>query len=92
MPFSYPDFHGRFLQGRPLVIGCPKLDDGQAYVEKLTAMFRESAIRSVTVVHMEVPCCTGLTRIAEAAIEASGGGVPLENVTVSIRGEILEGG
>jgi Pyruvate/2-oxoacid:ferredoxin oxidoreductase delta subunit len=90
VPFAYADFHRRLLQGRPVVIGCPKLDDGQLYVEKLAAMLKESSIRSVTVVHMEVPCCTGLVRIAEAAIEASGCGVPLEDVTISIRGEVLE--
>lgn len=91
VPFAYADFHQRLLRGRPLVIGCPKLDDGQVYVEKLTDMLRESSIRSVTVVHMEVPCCTGLVRIAEAAIEASECGVPLEEVTISLRGEVLGG-
>jgi len=89
-PFAYADFHRRFLKERPLVIGCPKLDDGQLYVEKLAEMLIASSIRSVTVVHMEVPCCTGLLRIAEAAIEASGSAVPLEDVTISIRGEVLE--
>lgn len=90
VPFAYADFHRRFLKERPLVIGCPKLDDGQLYVEKLAEMLTASSIRSVTVVHMEVPCCTGLVRIAEAAIEASGSDVPLEDVTISIQGEVLE--
>ena len=60
------DFH-RLLHRRPLVIGCPKLDDAGAYVEK-SAMLATSDVRSLTVVHMEVPCCTGLMRIAEAAV------------------------
>ena len=90
VPFAYADFHRELLQGRPLVIGCPKLDDGQFYVDRLTDMLRESSIRSVTVAHMEVPCCTGLVRIAQAAIEAAGNNVPLETVTISIRGQVLE--
>jgi len=92
VPFAMADFHGRLLRGRPLVIGCPKLDDAQFYVEKLTAMLRLSSIRSLTVVHMEVPCCTGLVRIARAAVEASGKQVPVEEVTISLRGEVLDAG
>ena len=72
VPFAYADFHRRFLDGRPVVIGCPKLDDGQAYVDKLVQIIRHSGLRSITVVHMEVPCCTGLVRIAQAAVAAAG--------------------
>ncbi|NUQ63969.1 MAG: 4Fe-4S binding protein [Pirellulales bacterium] len=89
VPFAYADFHRRFLRDKPVVIGCPKLDDGRAYVEKLAAILRQSSIRSLTVVHMEVPCCTGLVRIAETAIALAGADVPIEDVTISIRGEIL---
>jgi len=92
VPFAMADFHRRLLRGRPLVIGCPKLDDGQSYVEKLTAMLRLSSIRSLTVVRMEVPCCAGLVRIAQAAVEASGKQVPVKEVTISLRGEVLDAG
>jgi hypothetical protein len=85
------DFHGRLLRGRPVVVGCPKLDDGRAYVEKLAAILATSDMHSVTVVHMEVPCCTGLLRIAEAAIQQSGRNVPLRDVTISIRGQVIDG-
>jgi len=70
------------------LIGCPKLDDGQAYVEKLAAILTTSDVYSVTIVHMEVPCCTGLVRIAEAAVQRSGRNVPLKDVTISIRGQV----
>jgi Fe-S-cluster-containing hydrogenase component 2 len=90
VPFALADFHRRMLRGRPVVIGCPKLDDGQAYVQKLAMILTHSPIRSLTVVHMEVPCCTGLVRIAEAALQLSGAGVPLEHVVVSVRGQVLE--
>ncbi len=89
VPFALPDFHRRFLRGRPVVIGCPKLDNSQTYVEKLADMITLSSIRSLTVVHMEVPCCTGLVRIAEAALRVSGQEVPLDDVTISIRGKVV---
>lgn len=87
VPVAHPDFHRRFLTGgRPVVMGCPKLDDSQAYVQKLTQMIRASSLRSINVLHMEVPCCTALLRIAQAAAEQAGGGVPVRNVTVAIDG------
>jgi len=87
-PFAYADFHKDLLKGKALLIGCPKLDDGQAYLQKLTAMLQQNDIKSLTVVHMEVPCCSGLIMIARQAIAASGRQVPLETVRVGIQGEI----
>jgi Pyruvate/2-oxoacid:ferredoxin oxidoreductase delta subunit len=87
--FAYADFHRQFLQGRPVVIGCPKLDDAPAYVDKLADIVTQSSIRSITILHMEVPCCTGLVRIAAAAIAQSGRNIPLNDATISIRGELL---
>jgi len=89
VPFTCADFHRRFLDGRPVVIGCPKLDDGQAYVQKLAQIILASGIRSITVLHMEVPCCTGLLRIAEAAVQMAGTDTPVRDATISIRGQTL---
>ena len=89
VPFALADFHARFLAGKPVVIGCPKLDDAAFYVEKLTELFAGSSIKSLTVVHMEVPCCTGLVRIARTAMAAGGKDVPFRDVTISIGGEVL---
>jgi Pyruvate/2-oxoacid:ferredoxin oxidoreductase delta subunit len=91
VPFAMADFHPKFLRGRSVIIGCPKLDDPAFYVEKLTEIFKRSDIKSVTVLHMEVPCCFGLKRIAEAALEASGKKIPMRDVTVSIEGNVIEG-
>jgi len=88
VPFAYADFHRRFLDGRPVVIGCPKLDDGQAYVQKLAQIILASDIRSINILHMEVPCCTGLLRIAEAAIALAGVQIPVHDLTVSIQGKV----
>ena len=90
VPFAMAEFHRRLLHGRPVLIGCPKLDDGQAYVEKLAAILATSDVRSVTIIHMEVPCCTGLVRIAEAAVQRSGRNVPLKDVTISIHGQVID--
>ncbi len=88
VPFAYPDFHEDFLKGKAVVVGCPKLDDIQLYREKLTAIFKANSIRSVTVPFMEVPCCFGLVKATEDAIEASEKNIPLKKVKVGIRGEI----
>jgi len=92
VPFAMADFHSRFLRRRPVVVGCPKLDDPDFYVEKLAELLKQSEVNSLTAVHMEVPCCSGLTRIAEIAKTAAadaGSAVLLRDVTVSVRGEML---
>jgi ferredoxin len=86
--FALPDFHERLLAGRVLLVGCPKLDDAAFYQEKLTDIFTRNAIRSVTVAHMEVPCCSAMVRLTKAAIAASGKIIPFADVEVSIKGEI----
>jgi len=89
VPLAMADFHARFLRGRAVAVGCPKLDDPQAYVGKLAEIFRQSSPRSLTIVHMEVPCCTGLCRIAQMAMEAARREVPVREVTVSVDGRVV---
>jgi ferredoxin len=88
VPFAYPGFHQDFLSGRTLAVGCPKLDDPLYYVEKLANILRSNDIRSLTVAHMEVPCCFGLERIAAQAVERSGKDIPVEVVIVGRDGTI----
>lgn len=88
VPFAYPAFHQEFLRGRALLIACPKLDDFPAHLAKLVEVLRQARPKSITVVHMEVPCCSGLTHMAQQAIRMSGIQVPLEDVTVGIRGQV----
>lgn len=87
-PFAYADFHRDLLKGKALLIGCPKLDDGQAYLDKLTAMLQHNEIKSLTVVHMEVPCCSGLIHIAKRAVADSGKDVPLTTIRIGIQGDL----
>jgi hypothetical protein len=84
VPFATPDFHSRFLKNSAVAVGCPKLDDGNAYVHKLTQILLASDIRSLRVAYMEVPCCRGLLFIAQQAVAASGKQVPLDPVLVGI--------
>ncbi len=88
VPFANPNFHSKLLNGKSLVIGCPKLDDIEAYQEKLTEIFKNNKIKSITVAIMEVPCCHGLLSAVEEAIKVSGKDIPLIKEIVSISGEI----
>ena len=87
--FSRVDFHERFMRGRITMIGCPKLDEGD-YAEKLTEIIRRHDIREVTVDRMEVPCCGGLQRAAETALQNSGKFIPWQVVTLGRDGNIIE--
>lgn len=90
VPFAYGDFHRRFLKNKPVIIGCPKLDQMDAYAKKLTDIVRLAKPKSLSVLHMEVPCCSGFTRLAQYALQAAASDVPLTDVTIGIRGEILD--
>lgn len=88
VPFAYGSLHPDFLKGKTLVTGCPKFDDVDLYREKLTEIVRQNNVRSITVLVMEVPCCTGMRFIAEDAVKAAGKDVPVETVTISLAGEV----
>jgi len=94
VPFAYPEFHEKLLagpdgQGKSLAIACPKLDDCEPYVAKLAEIFAANDIKSVTVAHMEVPCCMGLVYAVQAALEKAGKlEIPLHDITVGIDGTI----
>ncbi len=91
--FVMPDFHEKLLAGpeKILAVACPKLDDISEYIGKLTAVFANNDIRSITIAHMEVPCCNGLVRAVNQALENSGrGNIPVRDITVAITGQILE--
>ena len=88
VPFAMADFHSKFLKDHSLVIGCPKLDDGQFYIDKLAQIFKANPLNSLTVVHMEVPCCFGLVQIVKEAISKSGIDLSFEDVTITLDGKI----
>jgi len=88
VPFAHADFHRDMLAGSTLIIGCPKLDDLSAYMEKLTAIFQFNDIREVEVAFMEVPCCHGIVRLAADAINGSGKDIPLTLSKINIDGTL----
>jgi Pyruvate/2-oxoacid:ferredoxin oxidoreductase delta subunit len=90
VPFAYATFHRDLLRGRVLAVGCPKLDDAQAYVEKLAQIIERSRPRSITVAYMEVPCCGGLVSIVREAARRSGCSLPVETVKVALDGSVAE--
>lgn len=87
VPFAYAGFHQDLLAGKALLIGCPKLDDLDIYVAKLTDVFRLNGIRRVTVARMEVGCCGGLVYAVQQALKASGKEIPFDEVVVGVRGD-----
>ncbi|MFO7523972.1 MAG: 4Fe-4S binding protein [Ignavibacteriaceae bacterium] len=88
--FAYADFHKDFMSGKSLAIACPKLDTNQGiYFDKLVAMIKESNLKSITVLVMQVPCCSGLFRLAQEALKESGKNIPLKVIVIGINGEIL---
>lgn len=89
--FSVGDFHARFLKNRTLAIACPKLDEGlDRYVDKLAVLIDEAMIDTLTVVRMHVPCCGGLTQIAQEARAKANRNVPIKSITVDPEGTILQ--
>ncbi len=91
VPFAYAGFHQDFLKNHSLLVACPKLDDFQAHLGKLTDVLSHSSVKSLTVVHMEVPCCSGLVYMAKQAMQLSGKNIPLKEVTIGIRGDLSDG-
>jgi len=88
VPFAMGDFHTRFLKDRSIAVGCPKLDDAEFYIEKLAAILQANKLNSLTVIHMEVPCCSGLTHIAREAIAKSNVQIAFEDVTIDLQGNV----
>jgi ferredoxin len=86
VPFTVPDFHRRFLEGRVVLVGCPKLDDLDYYLEKLTEIFEVARPRSISVLRMEVPCCGGIAQAALQARQMAAPEVPFEVHILGIRG------
>jgi len=81
--------HSDFIKGRATLIGCPKLDDVSVSINKLAEIITLNDIKDITLVHMEVPCCSGLDHVVKRAMEKSGKNVPVETVVISTDGTVL---
>jgi NAD-dependent dihydropyrimidine dehydrogenase PreA subunit len=87
--YAYGDFHQDFMKDRVTLIGCPKLDSTD-YSEKLAVILKENEIRDITVARMEVPCCQGIVRAVEKAVEDSQKDVKVKSITIGVKGNIAE--
>jgi len=83
---AYARLHNDFIKNHVIMCGCPKFDDLPSYTEKFSRIFSSSGLRSITVVSMEVPCCSGLSTAVRTAIDASGRDIPLKEVIISLQG------
>ena len=88
-PLAYPDFHKDFLEGRVVMMGCPKFDERESYVQKFTEIFQTAEIQSITSTIMEVPCCGSMRGIIAEALKRSGKDIPTNEVIISAQGHIL---
>lgn len=88
VPFAFADFHRRFLKGKALLIGCPKLDDAAFYFQKLVEIFQKNIPEKITIVMMEVGCCSGLGQLVSRACTEAGIEVPQEKIVIGIDGKI----
>lgn len=89
VPVSFPTLHRDFLKGKAVMMGCPKFDDADEYINKFAQVFKEAGIKSVTTVIMEVPCCSGLPVIVKKGMDKSGINIPLEKIVISTKGKII---
>jgi len=84
-----PDLHETLLKGRTVALACPKLDDAEKHISRLAEILTHATPRTLTVVHMEVPCCTGLVHAALEAVRRAGVNIPVRHVVLGRRGEII---
>jgi Fe-S-cluster-containing hydrogenase component 2 len=89
VPFATADYHRKYLAGRSVIVGCPKLDDIQFYYEKLKSILAESRPRSITVLCMEVPCCGGIGQAVTRARNDVAPDIDLKIITIGVRGDEL---
>jgi NAD-dependent dihydropyrimidine dehydrogenase PreA subunit len=87
---AHPELHRNLLKGRVVMMGCPKFDDIELYQDKIEQICTRGDIRSLTSVIMEVPCCSGLHGLVRKALEASGANIPLEEIVIDRRGNVIE--
>ncbi len=90
VPVAFPTLHRDFLQGKVVMMGCPKFDNVQAYIDKFAQICRVSGVKSITSVVMEVPCCSALPVIVKKGMKLAKSPVPMEEVVISVRGKILQ--
>lgn len=88
-PVAHPNFNRDLLPGKTVLLGCPKFDDAESYVAKFSEIFKVAGIKSITIAIMEVPCCGSMRGIVQAAQQRAGTSIPVEEVVIGVRGNVL---
>ncbi len=89
-PIALKNFHSTLAPGKRIAIGCPKFDDARTYAQKLSEILKQNNVASITVAHMEVPCCGGLKWAVDKALETSGKKIPVKEYEIKVGGEVVE--
>ncbi|NPA95175.1 MAG: 4Fe-4S dicluster domain-containing protein [Thermodesulfobacteria bacterium] len=87
-----PDFHDRFVAGKVIMMGCPKFDDQDAYVERFKEIFMKNNIATLHTVIMEVPCCSAMLGILKKAIKEAGKSMDIGYTVIGLKGAVLSEG
>lgn len=90
VPVAYRNFHQDFVSGKAVMMGCPKLDNAQAYIDKFAQICQIAGLKSITSLIMEVPCCSALPMIVRKGLEKAAKQIPMEEVVIGTRGQIIE--
>ena len=83
VPVAYPYFHRDLLAGRAIMMGCPKFDDVNGYIQKFVEVFQKAKPKSIKLAIMEVPCCAGMRMIVKEAMKQADLDIPMEEVTLT---------
>jgi NAD-dependent dihydropyrimidine dehydrogenase PreA subunit len=87
---AVPGFQEKYLENKVVMMGCPKFDDAEGYINKFADIINTADLNSITILIVEVPCCSAMNVIVKRAFEKAGKSVPVEQITVSTRGAELE--
>ena len=85
-----PDFQTNYLAGKVVMMGCPKFDDAESYIDRFAEIIDSCGLKSITILIMEVPCCSAMNVIVKKALQRARTAVPVEQITISTRGQELQ--
>lgn len=87
---ALPNLHEVYLPGKVVMIGCPKFDDPEPYIQKFADIFRNNSIKEITALVMEVPCCQGLPALIKKGMEMTGKDIPLQKIIINTEGNVIQ--
>jgi NAD-dependent dihydropyrimidine dehydrogenase PreA subunit len=89
---ALPNLHDDYLNERVVMIGCPKFDDPEPYIQKFADIFKNNPIKEITVLVMEVPCCSGLPMLVKKGMDIAGKAISIRKIVINTKGQIIQKG